>query len=97
MFGTSTEYRSCFLYTVQRDCPAKCQSCHLLEDSIVRDCGLLKQLPVGGLVKKANKQKTKKGPNNATAEAKQKQRQKQNKDKGKTAKNVGFMARLIAC
>ena len=36
-FGTTIEYRSCFLYSVQRDRPAKCQSCHLLEDSIVRD------------------------------------------------------------
>ena len=76
VFGTSTECRSCFLYSVQTDRPGKCQSCHLLEDSIVWDCGLLQQLPVGGLVNKANNQKTKKGRKKATPEAKQKQRLK---------------------
>ena len=76
VFGTSTECRSCFLYSVQTDRPGKCQSCHLLKDSIVWDCGPLQQQPVGGLVKKANKQKTKKGRKKATAEATQKQRLK---------------------
>ena len=72
-----------FLYSVQRDRPAKCQSCHLLEDSIVPDCGQLQQLPVGRLVEKANKQKTKKGRNKATAEVKQKKRQKTKQRKRK--------------